>query len=149
MAQQLRLRAERLLAHRARQAGLPLAAALHVRLHVAGQAGQVGELLLALGTLVNGTGAVAVLVRPQLRSGFEDGVALEAGMDPGEAADWELSLRGVWLRKAGLLVTTTGLILQVHDFCRAQTRAAGLVGPEVTDHLDREGGASLLKLQTP
>lgn len=130
MSEQLRLGAERLLAHGAGEVGQPVlqpvgisllgrlkhlitpAAAepafVQVGLLVIGQTGQVVEHLVALSTLVNWTSPVAALVRPQLSFGSEDAVALEAGMGPGGAGDCQARLRG-----AGGLITAVRLSLKV------------------------------------
>lgn len=152
MSQQLRLRAERLVAHRAGEVrqpvlqpvGVPLLGRLEhliapaagepafvqVRLPVIGQTGQVVERLVTLAALVDGSGPVAALVRQQLRFGSEDGVALETGVDPGGARLREAGLRG-----PGLFLRNGRVTLQVHGARSHQGRPAGLIGPQVTDHL--------------
>lgn len=86
---------------------------VQVGLLVIGQTGQVVELLVTLAALVDWAGPVAALVRQELSFGFEDGVALEAGVGLGGAGLWEAGLRG-----ARLLLVTTRLTLQVHSSSR-------------------------------
>lgn len=150
MSQQLSLRAECLITHRAGEVRQPVlkpvgisvfgrlkhlvtpaageAAFVQVRLLVIGQTGQVMELLVTLATMVDGAGAVAALVRQQLGFGFEDGVTLETRVGPGGAGLREGGLRG-----AGLFFRST---LQVHSSSLCQGRAARLIGTQVTDHLE-------------
>lgn len=131
VSQQLRLRAERLVAHRAGEIRQPVLqpvgvsllgrlkhlitpaagepASVQVRLLVIGQTGQVVELLVTLATLVHGSGPVAALVRQQLGFGPEHGVTLEAGEGPDGAG-----LRGAELRGAGLLVMNARETLRVY-----------------------------------
>lgn len=126
--QQLRLRAERLVAHGAGEVGQPVlqpvgvplpgrlehlvtpaageAPLVQVGLLVIGQAGQVVELLVALAAVVDGARPVRALVRQQLGFGGECGAALEAGLGPDGAG-----LRGAALREAGLFVTAAGSTL--------------------------------------
>lgn len=135
MSQQLRLRAERLIAHRTGEVRQPVLQPVGVSLFgrlkhliapaagepsfvqvgllVVGQTGQVVELLVALATLVDGARPVAALVRQQLGFGFEDGAALETGVGPGGAGLWEGGLWG-----AGLFFRTTRLNLQGHGSSR-------------------------------
>lgn len=144
VSEQLRLRGERLRADRAREVGDAVllavgvslfgrlkhlvapaageAVLVQVRLLVIGQAGQVVEVPVALGALVDGARAVGALVGQQLRLGPEHGVALEAGVGAG----------GAGLQGAGLLLLT----LQVGYPRRRQRRAARPVGPQMADHLE-------------
>lgn len=148
MAQQLRLGAERLLAHGAgevRKAVLrglgvllyghlkkhlvaPAAAAVRVQvsLFVIGQTGKVVELLAALAAVVDGPRAVAALVHQQLGRVFEDSVALEAGVRP----------TGPGVRRAVFFLGSGGLTSRV-----CQGGATGPVGPQVTDHLQHAKGS--------
>lgn len=131
MSQQLSLRAERLVTHRAGEVRQPVLqpvgvsvlgrlkhlitpaagepSFVQVGLFVIGQTGQVVELLVTLAALVDGAGPVAALVRQELGFGFEDGVALEAGVGP-----WGAGLQYTGLRGAGLFLVTR-LTLQVHS----------------------------------
>lgn len=152
VSQQRRLRAERLIAHRAGEVrqpvlqpvGVPLfgrlkhliapaagePAFVQVGLLVIGQAGQVVELLVALVTLVDGAGPVAALVRQKLGFGFVGGVALETCVSSEGAGLWEWGLQG-----AGLFLMTIRLNVQVRSSSRQDSRPARLIGTQVTDHL--------------
>lgn len=152
VSQQLRLRAEGLLADGAaevREAVLQTvsvslfrrlkhfvaaaageAAAPQVHLLVVAEAGQVVELAVALVALVDGARAVAALVRQELGFGSEDGVTLETRVRPGGAGRGRRGL----LHLSHLSHLSHGLSLRGHS-SRGDAGAAGPASAQVTNHL--------------